>query len=129
MLRVRFAPSPTGSLHIGSARTIILNWPYARQQYGTMIPSIYDADVHHNANRPSQSICDGFRWPAIAWDEECGQSERVDLNAKMARKIFGKGMVYRYFTLASKDGEPDRSQCSWRWEGSGRSPGQGAFQW
>ena len=61
MLRVRFAPSPTGYLHIGSARTFIFNWLYARRHHGTMILRIDDTDVDRNTQVSLDSIFDGLR--------------------------------------------------------------------
>jgi glutamyl-tRNA synthetase len=62
MLRVRFAPSPTGYLHIGSARTFIFNWLYARHNHGTMVLRIDDTDVGRNTQQSEDSIFDGLRW-------------------------------------------------------------------
>jgi glutamyl-tRNA synthetase len=62
MPRVRFAPSPTGYLHIGSARTFIFNWLYARHNHGTMILRIHDTDVERNTEVSLNSIFDGLSW-------------------------------------------------------------------
>src|SRR2546421_11693073 len=78
MLRVRFAPSPTGYLHIGSARTFIFNWLYARRQGGTMILRIDDTDVGRNTQESLDSIFDGLNWLALPWDEQYHQSERLN---------------------------------------------------
>ena len=69
MLRVRFAPSPTGYLHIGSARTFIFNWLYARHNRGTMILRIDDTDVDRNTQASLDSIFDGLKWLDLDWDE------------------------------------------------------------
>ncbi len=69
MLRVRFAPSPTGYLHIGSARTFIFNWLYARRNHGTMILRIDDTDVERNTQASLDSIFDGLKWLDLGWDE------------------------------------------------------------
>src|SRR6202035_5439994 len=69
MLRVRFAPSPTGFLHIGSARTFIFNWLYARHQGGAMILRIDDTDVERNTQTSLDSIFDGLNWLGLGWDE------------------------------------------------------------
>jgi glutamyl-tRNA synthetase len=105
MLRVRFAPSPTGYLHIGSARTFIFNWLYARHHQGTMILRIDDTDVDRNTKASLDSIFDGLKWLDLGWDEEYHQSQRVDLHRQMAWKIFERGMAYRDFTLASADAD------------------------
>ncbi len=62
MIRVRFAPSPTGYLHIGSARTFIFNWLYARKQHGTVVLRIDDTDVDRNTEASLQSIYEGLGW-------------------------------------------------------------------
>ena len=69
MPRVRFAPSPTGFLHIGSARTFIFNWLYARHNGGTMILRIDDTDVERNTQASLDSIFDGLNWLDLGWDE------------------------------------------------------------
>ena len=84
MLRVRFAPSPTGYLHIGSARTFIFNWLYARHNAGTMILRIDDTDVERNTQQSLDSIFEGLHWLDLAWDEFYRQSERLDLHARAA---------------------------------------------
>jgi glutamyl-tRNA synthetase len=101
MLRVRFAPSPTGYLHIGSARTFIFNWLYARHNGGTMILRIDDTDVERNTQTSLDSIFEGLKWLDMNWDEFYRQSERGDLHRQMANEILAKGLAYRDFTPAS----------------------------
>jgi glutamyl-tRNA synthetase len=98
--RVRFAPSPTGFLHVGSARTFIFNWLYARHNHGTMVLRLDDTDVERNTEASVQSIFDGLRWLGLDWDEEYKQSERLDLHRNAAEAIFAKGLAYRDFTPA-----------------------------
>jgi glutamyl-tRNA synthetase len=98
--RVRFAPSPTGFLHVGSARTFIFNWLYARHNQGTVVLRLDDTDVERNTEASVQSIFDGLRWLGLNWDEEYRQSERLDLHRKAAQAIFDKGLAYRDFTPA-----------------------------
>ncbi len=98
MLRVRFAPSPTGYLHIGSARTFIFNWLYARRNHGTMILRIDDTDVDRNTQKSLDSIFDGLKWLDLDWDEQYAQSERGELHRAGAWAIFEKGLAYRDFT-------------------------------
>src|SRR3954469_15113511 len=100
MLRVRFAPSPTGYLHIGSARTFIFNWLYARHNGGTMILRIDDTDVERNTQTSLDSIFEGLKWLDLSWDEFYRQSERGDLHRKLANEILAKGFAYRDFTPA-----------------------------
>src|SRR5579864_8302453 len=98
--RVRFAPSPTGFLHVGSARTFIFNWLYARHNQGTMILRLDDTDVERNTDASVQSIFDGLKWLGLGWDEEYKQSERLELHRKVAWGVFEKGLAYRDFTPA-----------------------------
>jgi glutamyl-tRNA synthetase len=95
MPRVRFAPSPTGYLHIGSARTFIFNWLYARHNHGTMILRIDDTDIERNTQESLDSIFDGLKWLDLGWDEFYRQSERMDLHASAAEKILAAGCAYR----------------------------------
>src|SRR5882724_9054726 len=94
MLRVRFAPSPTGFLHIGSARTFIFNWLYARHHGGTMILRIDDTDVERNTQASLDSIFEGLNWLEMGWDEQYRQSERLELHRQVADAIFKKGHAY-----------------------------------
>jgi glutamyl-tRNA synthetase len=98
MSRVRFAPSPTGYLHIGSARTFIFNWLWARHNQGTMILRIDDTDVERNTQASLDSIFDGLRWLGLDWDEFYRQSERLDLHRSRSNEILAKGLAYRDFT-------------------------------
>src|SRR3954447_9311493 len=114
MLRVRFAPSPTGFLHIGSARTFIFNWLYARHNGGTMILRIDDTDVERNTEASLNSIFEGLRWLDLGWDEQYQQSQRVDLHRAAAQAIFDKGLAYRDFTPPqTTDSEKSGAQGTW----------------
>ena len=114
MPRVRFAPSPTGYLHIGSARTFIFNWLYARKEKGTMILRIDDTDVERNTEASMQSIFDGLNWLGLDWDEQYAQSERIELHQKMAWAIFEKGLAYRDFT-PQQSGDTERDPADGPW--------------
>jgi glutamyl-tRNA synthetase len=112
--RVRFAPSPTGFLHVGSARTFIFNWLYARHNGGTMVLRLDDTDVERNTEASVQSIFEGLSWLGLNWDEEYKQSERLGLHRAQAEAIFEKGLAYRDFTPAhSADGEASSAQGAW----------------
>jgi glutamyl-tRNA synthetase len=112
--RVRFAPSPTGFLHVGSARTFIFNWLYARRNNGTMILRLDDTDVERNTDASVNSIFEGLKWLGLSWDEEYKQSERGDLHRQMAEAIFQKGLAYRDFTPAHT-GDSERSGAQGTW--------------
>ena len=112
--RVRFAPSPTGYLHVGSARTFIFNWLYARCNHGTMVLRLDDTDVERNTEASVQSIFEGLRWLGLDWDEEYKQSERLALHRKAAEAIFAKGLAYRDFTPAHA-GDDNQSSTQGAW--------------
>jgi len=116
MLRVRFAPSPTGYLHIGSARTFIFNWLYVRHNQGTMILRIDDTDIERNTQASLDSIYEGLNWLELGWDEFYRQSERGDLHRRLANEIFEKGFAYRDFTPASADLE-EKTHAGGPWLG------------
>jgi len=113
MPRVRFAPSPTGFLHVGSARTFIFNWLYARHNGGTMVLRLDDTDVERNSDASVQSIFDGLRWLGLSWDEEHKQSERLALHRQCAESIFANGLAYRDFTPAHAGESNPSSQGAW----------------
>ena len=112
--RVRFAPSPTGFLHVGSARTFIFNWLYARRNNGTMVLRLDDTDVERNTDASVNSIFEGLRWLNLGWDEDYKQSERLALHQKTAWAIFEKGLAYRDFTPAHT-GDAERSGAQGTW--------------
>jgi glutamyl-tRNA synthetase len=114
MLRVRFAPSPTGYLHIGSARTFIFNWLYARHNGGAMILRIDDTDLERNTDESLQSIFEGLKWLDMGWDEQYRQSDRLGLHKELADSILAKGLAYRDFTPAEAD-EVEKTHSSGIW--------------
>ncbi len=114
MIRARFAPSPTGYLHIGSARTFIFNWLYVRKHHGTMILRIDDTDVDRNTEASLNSIYEGLNWLALNWDESYRQSDRLDLHRKLAYDLLAKGFAYRDFKPAAADLE-DKPHAEGPW--------------
>jgi len=113
-LRVRFAPSPTGYLHVGGARTFIFNWLYARHNHGTLVLRLDDTDVERNTDASVQSIFEGLRWLGLTCDEEYRQSERLALHRQAAEDIFASGLAYRDFTPAHSDaGDASSAQGAW----------------
>src|ERR1700749_2277694 len=113
--RVRFAPSPTGFLHVGSARTFIFNWLFARHNNGTMVFRLDDTDVERNTEASVQSIFEGLKWLGLGWDEEYKQSERLDLHRQAAWSIFERGLACRAFTPARTDAADDQSSAQGAW--------------
>jgi len=106
MVRTRFAPSPTGYLHIGGVRTALFNWLFARRHGGQFILRIDDTDRQRNVDAALQPILNGFRWLGLDWDEgpDSGgphapyfQSERVDRHRAAAEQLLAGGFAYRDF--------------------------------
>lgn len=103
MLRVRFAPSPTGKLHLGSARTALFNWMFARGQGGAMVLRVEDTDPARSSRELEDSILDDMRWLGLNWDEgpDVGgphapyrQSERGEIYRENARRLQSAGKAY-----------------------------------
>lgn len=96
--RVRFAPSPTGFLHVGGARTALFSWLYARHTGGRFILRIEDTDFARSSADMVSGILDGMRWLGMDWDEgPFYQSQRLDLYARIARSLLGSGHAYHCF--------------------------------
>ena len=97
--RVRFAPSPTGYLHIGSARTALFNYLYARHVGGKFLLRIEDTDIARSTEESTRSILDGLAWLELDHDEEIVfQSSNADKHREAARKLLAEGKAYRDFT-------------------------------
>jgi glutamyl-tRNA synthetase len=93
--RLRFAPSPTGYLHVGNARALLFNWLVARQQGGEMLLRIEDTDVDRSRPELTDDILDQIRWLGLGWDgEPVHQSERLHLYAKAADALLAAGRAY-----------------------------------
>ncbi|MCU1375867.1 MAG: putative glutamyl-tRNA synthetase [Actinomycetia bacterium] len=88
------APSPTGFFHVGSVRTTLYNWLYARQQHGTFVLRIEDTDAERNREEWVDGIYDALRWLGLDWDELYRQSERSELYAAAAAKLEADGRAY-----------------------------------
>jgi glutamyl-tRNA synthetase len=102
-VRVRFAPSPTGYLHVGGARTALFNWFFARRQGGTMILRIEDTDIERNRPELVEGILDGLKWLGVDWDEgPYFQSQRLDMHRAAAEKLVASGHAYFCDCLAEK---------------------------
>ncbi|HEX8292231.1 MAG TPA: glutamate--tRNA ligase [Pyrinomonadaceae bacterium] len=99
-VRVRFAPSPTGYLHIGSARTALFNWLYARAQGGKFLLRVEDTDLQRSTEESTRSILEGLKWLGISdYDEEIVfQSRNADKHRAAALRLVREGKAYRDFT-------------------------------
>ena len=90
-VRVRFAPSPTGYLHIGGARTALYNFLFAKQHQGQFILRIEDTDVTRSTQESVQAIIKGFKWVGIDWDEgPYFQSQRLEIYQQYAEELIEK---------------------------------------
>ena len=96
--RLRFAPSPTGYLHVGGARTALFNWLYARHFGGTLILRIEDTDFERSTSEMVDGILEGLSWLGITWEEgPFFQSQRMDLYRSAADRLLASGHAYRCF--------------------------------
>ncbi len=111
MVRTRFAPSPTGYLHIGGVRTALYNWLFARQHGGQFILRIDDTDQERNVEQALQPILEGFRWLGLDWDEgpEVGgpyspyyQSQRGERYQQAVQQLLDSGQAYRDFATPAE---------------------------
>ncbi len=105
-IRVRFAPSPTGTLHIGGARTALFNWLFARKYTGKLVLRLEDSDIRRSSEDSALGILDGLRWLGLDWDEgpdvegDFGpyrQSDRIDIYRKYLDELLDQGKAYYCF--------------------------------
>ncbi|MBD2252879.1 glutamate--tRNA ligase [Nostoc parmelioides] len=102
-VRVRIAPSPTGNLHIGTARTAVFNWLFARHHGGTFILRIEDTDLERSRPEYTENIMTGLRWLGLTWDEgPFFQSQRLDLYQKAVKQLLDQGLAYRCYTTSEE---------------------------
>ena len=124
-VRTRFAPSPTGYLHIGGARTALFSWAYARRQGGTFVLRIEDTDLERSTGTSVQAILDSMRWLGLDWDEgPFFQMRRLDRYREVAERLVREGKAY--YCYASREeletlreaqrarGEKPRYDARWR---------------
>ena len=103
MVRVRLAPSPTGTLHIGTARTAVFNWLFAKSQNGVFLLRIEDTDKERSKPEFTQNILEGLQWLGIDWSEDpVIQSERVVQHRDAIRTLLDKGLAYRCYANESE---------------------------
>jgi glutamyl-tRNA synthetase len=121
----RFAPSPTGYLHIGGARTALFNWLYARHTGGTMLLRIEDTDRERSTDAATAAILDGLTWLGLDWEgEPVSQFERAERHREVAEELVAKGRAYRCYATqeeladmrekARAEGRPPRYDGRWR---------------
>jgi glutamyl-tRNA synthetase len=129
MVRVRFAPSPTGYLHVGGARTALFNWLFARRHGGTFVLRIEDTDAERSSSNMVDGILDGLRWLGLDWDEgplidgpvgPYFQSQRVDRHRAAAQRLVSAGRAYYCYCtteeLKAKREAAERAGGAWRYD-------------
>lgn len=117
-VRVRFAPSPTGYLHVGGARTALFNWLYARHVGGTLVLRIEDTDLERSTPEMVEGILVGMRWLGLNWDEgPFFQTDRMDLYKATAEKLVASG--HGYYCFCTKEELEQRRQAA---TSAGRTP-------
>ena len=127
--RVRFAPSPTGYLHVGGARTALFNWLFARRLGGVFVLRIEDTDLERSSQDMVEGILDGLRWLGLDWDEgpaiggDFGpyfQSQRLDRHRAMAQQLVSQGHAYYCYctndTLKAKRDAAGQAGSAWRYD-------------
>ncbi|MGH9141185.1 MAG: glutamate--tRNA ligase [Vicinamibacterales bacterium] len=127
--RVRFAPSPTGYLHVGGARTALFNWLFARRTGGVFVLRIEDTDLERSSQDMVEGILDGLRWLGLDWNEGPGiggefgpyfQSERLDRHRAMAEALVAGGHAYYCYctadTLKAKRDAAEQADSAWRYD-------------
>ena len=128
-VRVRFAPSPTGYLHVGGARTALFNWLFARRHGGTFVLRIEDTDAERSSWDMVEGIVDGLRWLGMDWDEgpDVGgphepyfQSQRLDRHRAMADRLVAEGRAYFCYcsteTLQAKRQAAEAAGGGWMYD-------------
>jgi glutamyl-tRNA synthetase len=124
-VRVRFAPSPTGYLHVGGARTALYNWLFARHQGGVFILRIEDTDVDRSKPELVTAILRGLTWLGLSWDEgPFHQSERLQRYRAVARELERLGHAYPCFCpaeeLQAKRAQAEATRRPWKYDGTCR---------
>src|SRR5512140_3590783 len=118
-VRVRFAPSPTGQVHVGNARTALFNWLFARQQGGTMVLRIEDTDVERSETRYETQLLGDLKWLGLDWDEgpDLGgpfppyrQSDKLGVYKEHAERLVAEGKAY-YCFCTQEELERQRQQA------------------
>jgi glutamyl-tRNA synthetase len=122
--RVRFAPSPTGYLHVGGARTALFNWLFARHEGGTLLLRIEDTDVERNRPELVDGILEGLKWLGIEWDEgPFFQSQRLEIYQEAAKRLLASGAGFACYCKASAYSGGDSGPADSDQEGEGDDEG------
>ena len=129
-VRTRFAPSPTGFLHMGGARTALFNWAFARRHAGALVLRIEDTDAERSTRESEQAVIDGLRWLGLDWDEgPFRQSERRERYDAAVEQLLASGRAYRCVCtpaeLAERKAAAIAAGASWTYDGRCRDQGLG----
>ena len=127
--RVRFAPSPTGYLHVGGARTALFNWLFARRHGGTFILRIEDTDTERSSDDMVAGILESMRWLGLEWDEGPGiggphapyfQTQRFAQHKAVAHQLLADGFAYKCYCapdlLKDKRDAAEKSGGGWKYD-------------
>ena len=134
MVRTRFAPSPTGYLHLGGARTALFNWAFAKHHGGVFVLRIEDTDLERSTQQSEQAIFDAMTWLGLDWGEgPFFQMKRVDRYREVGELLLSKGLAYRaYETKEELDAmreaqvaRGDKPRYDRRWRDSKETPPAG----
>ena len=134
----RFAPSPTGFLHIGGARTALFNWLYARANGGRFLLRIEDTDRARSTEEAIEAILDGLKWLELEWDDEpVFQHKRADRHTEIAQTLLAEGKAYKCYATAEEleamreraraEGRPPVYDGTWRDRDPGDAPKDAPF--
>src|SRR5919201_1803952 len=127
-MRVRFAPSPTGELHVGGARTALYNWLLARGQGGTFVLRIEDTDRERSTPENVEQILDALRWLRLDWGEgPIFQSRRAERHAEVLRQLLASGHAY-HSTATAEDVRAYKERHGYERGFRGRSEPSGAVR-
>jgi glutamyl-tRNA synthetase len=134
MVRTRFAPSPTGYLHVGGARTALFSWAYARRHGGKFVLRIEDTDLERSTAESVQAILDGMRWLGLDWDEgPFHQMQRLARYRELAERLLREGKAYRCYCTkeeleqmrAAQRARGEKPRYDGRWRDSKATPPPG----
>ncbi|HXZ53973.1 MAG TPA: glutamate--tRNA ligase [Burkholderiales bacterium] len=134
MVRTRFAPSPTGFLHIGGARTALFSWAYARRQGGRFVLRIEDTDLERSTEESVRAILDGMAWLGLDWDEgPLFQMQRLSRYREVAERLLREGRAYRCYCTkeeleqmrAAQRARGEKPRYDGRWRDSKETPPPG----
>ncbi|NWF62452.1 MAG: glutamate--tRNA ligase [Fischerella sp.] len=102
-IKVRIAPSPTGNLHIGTARTAVFNWLFARHHHGKFVLRIEDTDIERSRPEFTENILQGLRWLGLNWDEgPFFQTQRLEIYKQAVQTLLDRGLAYRCYTTSEE---------------------------